>query len=174
MKKIFSLITALFCAGCTTVDPLPEAVGDFDISRYLGKWYEIARMPNWFEDGMNRVTAYYSMLPDGMIQVVNCGIANGKLRSIKGVAKFAGQEDSGDLLVSFFQPFYSSYRIIRLSPDYTTACVMGSSRSSAWILARTPEISKSELDTLLKFLKENHFDINKLIYPIQSISSVSP
>ena len=174
MKKIFSFITALFCAGCTTVEPLPAAVENFDISRYLGKWYEIARMPNWFEDGMSRVTAYYSMLPDGRLQVVNSGMKAGKLCSIKGVVKFAGQEDSGDLQVSFFQPFYSTYRIIRLTPDYSIACVTGSSRSRAWILARTPEISKSELDTFLKFLKDNNFDVNKLIYPIQSVNRVSP
>ena len=141
------------------------AVKDFDINRYCGKWYEIARLPNWFENGMTGVVAKYSLHPDGTVRVVNSGVKNGKMHSVTGVAKLVGKADTGELEVSFMWPFYGSYRIIKLDPDYSVAVVCGKSYNYLWILARTPEISLSELNNILEFLRYNGFEVSALEFP---------
>lgn len=168
MKHLLYPIFLLLLAGCSPAvrEQIP-AVAGFDARRYYGKWYEIARMPNYFEKNLQYVTAEYSPLPDGKLHVVNSGIQNGKYKSISGIARFAGVPTSGELEVSFFRPFYGAYRIIRLTPDYTIACVMGKNRSLAWILARKPVLSEKELQESVNFLRTNGFAVEKLIYPAQ-------
>ena len=167
MKNWFLVLTAAlgFC-GCnshnTTAD-IP-AVKPFNITRYQGKWYEIARLPNRFERGMSHVTATYTLRPDGTVKVVNQGIQNGKLVSITGVARAKNSPADGELEVSFFRPFYSDYRIIKLAPDYRYSIVTGSSRRLLWILARQPELSAADKNTILEFLRQHRFPTGELIY----------
>ena len=171
MKFFLLLLVAaiVLCFGCgkrvTTEIP---AVKEFDISRYCGKWYEIARLPNWFQKGMTGVTAHYSLRPDGMVDVVNSGMKNGKKRSISGVARMVGEPDEGALEVSFQWPFWGSYRIIRLEKDYTIAVVCGKSYDYLWILARSPEISLADLNKILESLRQRGFDTAKLEFPPHS------
>ena len=168
MKHLLYPIFLLLLAGCSpAVSEKIPAVTGFDASRYSGKWYEIARMPNYFEKDLQYVTAEYTLRPDGKLQVINSGIKNGKSQSISGIARFAGDPASGELEVSFFRPFYGAYRIIRLAPDYSAACVMGKNRSLAWILARKPVLPEKELLESVNFLRENGFAVEKLIYPAQ-------
>ena len=163
---LFLIAAITLCFGCgkkvTTGIP---AVKEFDVNRYCGKWYEIARLPNWFEKGMEQVTAHYSLRKDGMVNVVNTGIKNGKKRSISGVARLVGEPTEGELEVSFQWPFWGSYRIIQLDRDYTIAVVCGNSWDYLWILARSPEISLADLNKILEFLRQRGFDTAKLEFP---------
>ena len=166
---LFLVAAIVLCFGCgrSTTTDIP-AVKEFDISRYCGRWYEIARLPNWFEKGMSGVTAHYSLRPDGMVDVVNSGIKNGKKHSIFGVARMVGDPKEGELEVSFQWPFWSSYRIIQLENDYTMAVVCGKSYDYLWILARSPEISLADLNKILESLRQRGFDTAKLEFPPHS------
>lgn len=161
LSAVFMLLTA---AGCGTAENLTEipVVPALDVARYCGKWYEIARMPNFFEKDLTDVRAVYTLLENGKIQVVNSGIKAGKIQQIKGTAKFASKEKNGHLKVSFFRPFWSDYRIIMLKDDFSLACVMGKDRSLAWILARSPAISAAEIAGACDFLKSRRFPVDRL------------
>lgn len=168
LTHLLALIPGLFLAGgCRTAqstDHIPSVQG-FQLERFLGTWYEIARLPHSFERGMTNVSAVYTLRKDGTIQVVNSGEKNGKSRSVRGVAHFKGDSSVGALRVSFFRPFYGDYRIIALSPDYSRAIVTSGTRDYLWILARTRTIPKAELDKALRQIREWGFDLSKLEYP---------
>lgn len=143
------------------------AVSGFDAEKYMGRWYEYARLPNRFEKGMSHVTADYSMGKDGKIKVVNSGVKNGRYQRIEGTARMAaGKEGTGELEVSFFPPFYSPYRVIKMSGDGMTAVVTGGSMEHLWILSRRPG-TPDNAGELLSFLKSCGYPVEKLIYPAQ-------
>ena len=162
---ISSIAAAL--AGCATTADI-AAVRDFEPERYMGTWYEIARLPQYFERGMDEVRARYTLNPDGTITVENSGVRDGEPKSITGTAKLKNPDAkplAGELRVSFFRPFYSDYRIIELTPDYGTAVVTGGSRAYLWVLSRTPEMERARLDAILERMKTLGFDVDKLEYP---------
>lgn len=150
------------CIGNPTTD-IP-AVKNFNAEKYMGKWYEYARLPNRFEDGMTDVQTEYSPAKNGMIKVVNRGIKNNRQKEISGWAKFAGKNNEGELLVSFFRPFYSSYRIIKLAPDYRYSIVCGSDRKYLWILSREKNLTETDKQEIMEFLKKHQFPTEKLIF----------
>ena len=168
MKPIFfALLSCLLLTGCRSsqsTETIP-AVQGFQLERYLGTWYEIARLPHPFERGMTDVSAVYTLEKNGNVRVVNSGVKNGTPRSIQGIAHFKGETSVGELRVSFFRPFYGDYRIIALSPDYTRAIVTSSTRDYLWILAREKSIPDSELGKLLEQLRKWGFDTSRLEYP---------
>ena len=168
MKTIlFALLSGLLLTGCQSsqsTETIP-AVRSFQLERYLGTWYEIARLPHKFERGMTDVSAVYKLQENGKVQVVNSGMKNGKKRSIRGVAHFKGESSVGELRVSFFRPFYGDYRIIALSPDYSCAIVTSSTREYLWILAREKKLPDAELQKLLEQIRKWGFDTSKLEYP---------
>jgi apolipoprotein D and lipocalin family protein len=143
--------------------PLFTPVIEFSLDRYLGTWYEIARMPVSFEKDLDHVTATYSLRKDGKVEVVNKGYKKGTEKVARGKAKFAGSTDIGHLRVSFFGPFYADYIIIALDTNYTYAMVTSSSHKYLWILSRTPKLDQKILDGLLAKAKELGFDTRKLI-----------
>lgn len=167
----FSAILAILWGGCTINEQTNKipAVSNFEMSRYLGTWYEIARYPHSFEQGLENVSATYSYLPNGKIRVINRGInRKGKERISEGVALPAGSADSGELKVSFFRPFYGAYRIIYLSPDYDLAIVTSSTKEYLWILSRRKEISREEREFCLNKITHWGFDPEKLIWVDQN------
>ena len=162
---VSSLAAAL--TGCVTTSDI-AAVRDFEPERYMGTWYEIARLPQYFERDMDEVRARYTLESDGTIEVVNSGVRNGEPQSITGTAKLKNPKAkplTGELRVSFFWPFYSDYRIIELDPDYTVAVVTGGSRSYLWVLSRKPEMPQAELDGIVRRMKTLGFEVDKLEYP---------
>ena len=167
MAFMVSFLTAL--CGCVSgkASKSPRAVENFDVARYMGSWYEIARLPQWFERNMNAVKAEYTLLPDGTVKIVNSGIKNGEMKRVEGVARFKGWKMIGSLEVTFDKHFYSDYRIIRLAPDYHYAIVTGKKKDSLWILSRTPQLPQAELDEILAFLIGQDYDISRLEYPTQ-------
>ena len=159
------------CSEMRTAD-IP-AVENFNLNRYCGKWYEIARLPNWFERGMSDVTATYTLASDGSVKVVNRGIRHGKKIAANGKARFAGKSDQGELEVSFQWPFWGGYRVIWLNEDYTLAAVCGDRMNYLWILARTPDISFKELDRVIDFLRSRGFFVENLEYTGHEKSSIA-
>ena len=159
----------LFSGGCSSTrstEGIP-AVRCFDLPHYLGNWYEIARLPNHFEHGMDYVTAQYSRNTDGTVLDLNRGIRNGEKLEISGIAKFKNSPVVGKLRVSFFRQFYSDYRIIRLAPDDSYAVVTGSTDNFLWILSRTPRLPENEREKLLADIRRLGFDTGRLVFPKQ-------
>ncbi|MDP4527676.1 lipocalin family protein [Alkalimonas delamerensis] len=135
MLPILLLLTA-----CTGTPSTVQPVTPFELEPYLGQWHEIARLDHRFERGLSEVTAHYSMRDDGGVRVLNRGYHAGKdrWRESEGRAYFQGDNNTGQLKVSFFGPFFASYNIAKLEPDYSMALVVGHNLNYAWILARTP------------------------------------
>ena len=163
---IISSIAAMLtgCGGTSDI----AAVRDFEPARYMGTWYEIARLPQYFERDLDEVKAEYTLNDDGTIKVVNSGVKDGEPTSITGTAKLKDPDAkplTGELRVSFFWPFYSDYRVIELAPDYSYAVVTAGSRDYLWVLARKPTMPKEQLDGILERAKANGFEIDKLEYP---------
>ena len=159
----------LLLAGCKTTSNL-KVVDKFDAERYTGVWFEAARLPHRFEDGMSYVSATYSWNEDGTIKVVNRGFKDDEnaWEQIEGVAKFKGAKDQGWLKVSFFKPFYASYKILYLDDDYTQAIVTGPTYGYLWILVRDPNLSEAQRDALVYMAGDLGFDTAKLILVDQS------
>ena len=139
-----------------------SVVTDFELNRYLGDWYEIARFNHRFERGIEQSKAQYTLRDDGKIKVLNTGIKKYKLKEVKGVAM---QTDTPALLrVSFFGPFYSDHRVMLLDADYQWALIGSGSAKYLWILSRTPELPKDTLDTILAEAQRRGYDTSKLIW----------
>ncbi len=167
---LVSTLVMLIGGGCVGVPKGIAPVEKFAPGRYLGRWYEIARLDHSFERGLSRVTAEYSRRPDGGIRVVNRGYdaAKDKWKQAEGRAYFVNGEDKGFLKVSFFGPFYGSYVIFHLDTEnYHHALVCGPDRSYFWILCREPQMSKELLDALVAKAAAAGFDTGKLIFPDQ-------
>lgn len=165
MKKI--LLAVLLLAGCVGVPEGITPVGNFELERYLGTWYEIARLDHSFERGLTHVTADYSLRSDGSVRVLNRGYApeEGIWKQAEGRARFAGELDRGFLKVSFFGPFYGSYVIFELDHEqYSYALVCGPDRSYLWLLARTPNIDGTLVQELIGRAAALGFDTDHLIH----------
>jgi apolipoprotein D and lipocalin family protein len=165
MKKLF-LVLVMFLTGCVGIPENVQPVGNFKLDRYLGKWYEIARLDHSFERGLTRVTADYSLRDDG-VRVLNRGYSakENAWKEAEGKAYFVEGTDRGYLKVSFFGPFYGSYVVFGLDHEhYQYALVCGPDKSYLWILSRTPEMKKDVKDKLLAKAAALGFDTSKLIF----------
>ena len=160
------MLTGLLLLGCTGIPDKVKPVEDFRLERYLGKWYEIARLDHSFERGLSRVTAEYSLRDDGGIKVVNRGYSS-KDRSWKqaeGKAYFVNSPNQGFLKVSFFGPFYGSYIIVDLNQDrYQYALVCGPNKSYLWILSREPQMDEKIKKALILKAEALGFETAKFI-----------
>ncbi|WP_444676899.1 lipocalin family protein [Halomonas sp. E19] len=155
----------LLLAGCTGLPKGTEAVTGFELERYLGQWYEIARLDHSFERGLDCVTADYSLRDDGGVRVINRGInlATGEVDEAEGRAYFVAGEDVGRLKVSFFGPFYGGYNVLQLDDDYRWALVSGPSHDYLWILAREPTLDAAIQEELVDFAASKAFPADELI-----------
>jgi apolipoprotein D and lipocalin family protein len=146
-----------------------EPVRDFDADRYLGTWYEIARLDHRFERDLAEVTATYSKREDGGIAVRNRGydVEAESWDSVEGRAYFTGEPDVGSLKVSFFGPFYGGYHVMALdeqAPDYGYALVSGPSTKYLWMLAREPELPEATIEMLVARAQDAGFPTDELIF----------
>ncbi len=143
-----------------------RVVENFQSERYLGQWYEIARLDHRFERGLEQVTATYSPREDGGLKVVNRGFNTQKQRwqESTGKAYFTGDPQRASLKVSFFGPFYGGYNVIALDENYRYALVCGPNRSYLWILSRTSQLDAAVKEELVQKARENGFAVNALIW----------
>lgn len=160
----------LLLAGCVSVPDDIEPVQDFQAERYLGTWYEIARLDHSFERGMQQVTAEYSMRDDGGIQVINRGFKEAKQEwnEAQGKAYFVEDSTTGYLKVSFFGPFYGAYIVFDLGEDYEYSLVTSSNKSYLWLLSRTPTLDPAQQQRLIKRMTALGFATDQLIFVDQS------
>lgn len=166
LSKTYLLILPLL-ASCSGVPDGIEVVDGFELHRYLGNWYEIARLDHRFERGLSSVSANYSMRDDGGVRVVNRGFneKSGEWDEAVGKAFFVGATDVGQLKVSFFGPFYGGYNIIELDKaGYEYALVVGPSRKYLWILARDPKLDSTITERLVAKARGLGFATEDLIY----------
>jgi len=167
MRKIILGILSVILSGCSGYPKNITPVKNFDINKYLGKWYEIARLDHSFERGLEKVTAEYSIGDGGRVVVRNRGYLPDKQlwKEAEGKAYFARENDEGYLKVSFFGPFYSSYVIFNLDKvDYQHAFITGPSNSYLWFLSRTPKPDDSTMARFIKEAEDLGFPTDELIY----------
>ncbi|TNF92413.1 MAG: lipocalin [Gammaproteobacteria bacterium] len=167
MPRSFVFLFALLTINaCTGIPDGVEPVKEFDLNKYLGKWYEIARLDHSFERGLDKVTAEYSLRNDGGVKVVNKGYANAekKWKEAEGRAYFVRGSDEGYLKVSFFGPFYGSYIIFELDEkEYRYAFVSGPDKSYLWLLSRTPEVPDELIGKFFSRVKSQGIDTDNVI-----------
>lgn len=133
---------------------------DFDLKRYLGKWYEIARIENEFSPKMDKVVAQYNLNDDGSIQVINSGYVDSEFKQIIGHA--ITTEDNNILKVSFFPGIYSDYRILVLNENYDYALVGGDKDTYLWILSRTSKFNEDIVKDLIQVAKDKGYRVDKI------------
>ncbi|MGD0712331.1 MAG: lipocalin family protein [Bacteroidales bacterium] len=163
MKKTIGFLGLISIFGCKTNQPL-QTVANVDLNKYLGKWYEIAAFPQYFERGCSCVTAVYSVSEKKYITVLNSAYKaeEKKNTSIKGKAFIVKESGCAKLKVQFFWPFKGNYWIIDLADDYSYAVVGDPKRKSLWILARNKKMSDETYNKILEVCKQKGFDITQL------------
>lgn len=156
----------LLIGACTGHPDGVQPVRDFQADRYLGTWYEIARLDHSFERGLTNVTAVYDRRPDGTLSVVNSGF-NPKdcaWKRAEGSARFQGDPSVASLSVTFFWPFAGGYHVFALDKaDYGWAVVAGPNRDYLWILARSPTLPEPVRADLVARAAALGFDAKGLI-----------
>jgi lipocalin len=146
-----------------------STVTSFDLSRYLGTWYEVARYDHSFEKGMDNAMAEYILQDDGTVFVLNTAWKNGKYKVAEGKAKYHDPDlEPGALKVSFFLFFYSEYNVMMVDEDYQISLVGSKSKNYLWILSRTPVPDPDLLNMILEEAESRGYDTSKLIWVDQS------
>jgi len=172
LPRISSLAVLVFgLSACLGIPDGVKPVQDFEMDRYLGTWYEIARLDHSFERGLSNVTAQYSLRDDGGVRVINRGFkaTDGEWDEAEGKAYFVDDKTTGKLKVSFFGPFYGAYNVIALDQqDYQWSMVAGPDTSYLWILSRTPALEQTIVNELLTQAKSYGFETDQLIFVNQA------
>ena len=168
------LLSITFCAGCQSLpeDP-PEVVDAVALERYTGLWYEIARLPVFFQDAEDAATARYTLNAEGNIDLINTAIQpDGSKQSVTGTAVPVPGSNGAKLRVTidnFFAklfgspPEYGNYWILELADDYSMALVGSPDRESLWLLSRTPEVSEDRVDQYLDVAREKGYPVNDIL-----------
>ena len=164
-----ALLSVMALSACATRVPQGVKPVDFDVDRYAGHWYEVARIDHFFEKGLVRTSADYSRNADGTIQVINRGFdpARQKWKQSVGKARFVGEATQAALKVSFFGPFYGGYNVVALDPQYQWAMVVGSSLDYFWILSRTPTLAQGVKDKLMAQARALGVDEQQVLWVLQ-------
>lgn len=172
MKNLLMVSTLLLltaCSGSQYPNNIKPVTG-FELDRYLGTWYEIARLDHSFERGLEQVSASYSMRDDGGVKVLNRGFNTDDQEWSESVGKayFVQDESTGHLKVSFFGPFYGSYVIFQLADDYQHAFISGGDYDYLWFLSRTPQVSAKLKTEFVQLATEKGYRVEELIWVDQS------
>ncbi|HLW49429.1 MAG TPA: lipocalin family protein [Sphingobacteriaceae bacterium] len=152
--------------SCASIPENATPVQNFEVDKYLGTWYEIARFDFRFEKDLNNVSAQYSLDKNGNVEVLNSGynFVKQEWEKAEGVAKFRGEKHIGALKVSFFGPFYSGYNVIALDEDYQYALVAGKDLDYLWILSRAKNIPEEVREEYLRIAANIGYDTSRLIW----------
>lgn len=172
MKNKFLVGSALAIGGLILLRPFKnkprkaEPVKDFDLNKYLGNWYEIARFDHRFEKHLDNVMAQYGLNDDGTIKVINSGYHKQKEKweKAEGVAKFRGAKNIGALKVSFFGAIYEGYNVLAVDDDYNHALVAGRNLNYLWILSRQKILPQNIKDKYTKLAELIGYNIKNLIW----------
>ncbi|RHW75250.1 lipocalin family protein [Colwellia sp. RSH04] len=167
MKKLLLVLSVLLLTSCLGMPDKVKPVNNFELNKYLGKWYEIARLDHSFERGLSNVSASYSLNKDGSVKVLNKGFlsASNEWQEAEGKAYFVDSTDEGYLKVSFFGPFYGSYVVFELDHEgYQYAFVSGPNNDYLWLLARTSKVPPAIVDKFISMSQSRGFNTNEVIW----------
>ena len=166
IAAVTSIVVIGLLTSCSSIPKNATAVQNFDADKYLGKWYEIARLDFKFEKDLNNTTAQYSKKSNGAIKVVNRGYnyVKKEWKESEGKAKFRGSDKVAELKVSFFGPFYSGYNVIAIDNDYQYALVAGKNTDYLWILSRQPSIPDNIKQNYLSIAEKIGYNTKDLIW----------
>lgn len=173
-KKIsFLCFGILLFVSCATIPPQAKVRTNFDVHKYMGTWYEIARIDFRFEKNLNNTSASYTLKNDGAVEVLNCGfnVKSKEWKQALGKAKFRGAKDSAALKVSFFGPFYAGYNVIALDEGYNYALVAGKNLDYLWILSRDKNIPEAIKKEYLKIAQDVGYDTSRLLWVVHNQSN---
>lgn len=171
MNKLVLLLSFIVLSSCVSKPDFVTPVSGFELDRYLGTWYEIARLDHRFERGLNDVTANYSRRDDGGVRVLNRGYSetDNRWEDAEGKAYFVNSPDEAFLKVSFFGPFYGAYVVFDLDTDnYQHAFVAGPNTKYLWFLSRTPTVSEAMIERFESHAQSLGYDTSELIYVSQT------
>lgn len=167
MKPLALLLGTFLLAGCTVTPQGVTPIENFELDRYLGTWYEIARLDHRFERGLSQVSATYSKRPDGGIDVLNRGLDSrtGQWKEATGRAYFIDEPHVARLKVTFFWPFYGGYNVIALDREhYAYALICGPNRNYLWVLARDRQLDATIIQQLVATAGRLGFETGQLIF----------
>ncbi|MFT5788149.1 MAG: apolipoprotein D and lipocalin family protein [Shewanella sp.] len=170
-KRSWLVLSVFLFSACTSLPKGIEPVSNFALPKYLGTWYEIARLDHSFERGLSRVTAEYQMKDDGGVKVTNRGFSeeDQSWKDAEGKAYFVDSADIGHLKVSFFGPFYGAYVVYELDKEgYQYAFITSYNRDYLWFLSRTPEVSDALKQQFTEQAKQLGFAMEQIIWVKQS------
>ncbi len=144
-----------------------QVVTEFDVSRYMGRWYEIARFPISFEKDCTNVTADYTLRDDGKVTVLNTCVKSttGKVKTAKGLAMAVAPavlKVSFIPVIKFFSLIDPNYYVLHISDKYDLAVIGLPKGNAGWILSRNPEIPQAQLDDALQVLQKNGYDTSQI------------
>ena len=179
------LVTALLVAPMTGQSPSSDVatVESVDLERYLGEWFEVARLPAWFQRSCaGDVRASYAKRPDGRIDVINrCRTSEGRIVEAHGVARIVDARSFAKLKVRFapaalsFLPFvWGDYWILGLADDYSWAVVGSPDRKYLWILSRSVALEAARFDAAMAIVRAQGFDADRLQRTINSPAGGEP
>lgn len=162
-------VAALISTQAIAESASVRSVGELDLSRYTGKWYEIAAFPMFFQRHcLADTTAEYAAQENGKLSVTNrCRTENGFDQAV-GQAWVSDPNRTAELRVSFFWPFSSDYWVIGLDKDYRWAVVGNPNRKYLWLLSRTSQLSQTEIDQALQVARREGYDLSALKYTPQT------
>ncbi len=166
MKKIISGLFTLIAVSCSPAYLAVDSVEEFDIEKYMGKWYEIYRLPNSFEEGLEDITARYELMDDGKVLVTNEGRVksdNSRIKQAKGKAWIPDPKKPSKLKVSFFWPFAGDYWVLKIDADYNNALVGDPSGKYLWILSRERRPDPAIINELKEYASDLGFKVENLI-----------
>ncbi len=172
--KIILLTILVFTFNIMAQQNPPKTVKYVDLKKYIGLWYEIAKIPNSFQDHcVKGTTAKYVMKDDGEITVINsCIDEDGKIDDADGIARVVDKKTNAKLEVSFvsffgWRPFWGDYWIIGLDENYKWAIVGTPNRKYGWVLSRTPQLNKETMDSIFQIIKEQGYNTNNFEISLQ-------
>ena len=164
LNLLFALAAASL-AGCATMPPLTRTVAHVDLNRYLGKWHVIANIPYVLEK--DKVATYdtYSLRPDGRMDNIftfRKGSLDAPEKSWHGVAWVVNRESNAEWRVRFLWPFYSTYLVLELDPQYRWSVVATPGHKLLWVLARDPQLDETTYAKILQRIGAQGYDTNRL------------
>lgn len=176
IKKVFGFLTLIFVSTLATAETSKvKTIPYLDLNKYLGKWYEVASIPQSFQKKCVKNTeAIYSLIGEDKIEVNNsCEMANGERNVALGRAKIKDKKSQAKLKVTFVKligwiyPFGGNYWVLHVDEFYNFAVVGDPSAKYAWILSRNPYISHDDLMIARNVLKTNGYDTCAVLTSVQ-------
>ncbi len=162
--RMILVAAAILLTGCQSMGPI-KTVTSVDIHRFMGDWYVIANIPTFLEKNAYNARESYRLAADGTIATTftfNKGGFDGPLKTYTPKGFIADDPSNAVWGMQFFWPIKAEYRIIYLDPEYTTTIIGRTKRDYVWIMARTPMMDEALYRSLLQYIEDQGYDIQKI------------